>query len=138
VLDSSGNKIPFTAVIQSAANSDGSGAVTVTISGSSIYEAGKFDNCDSALTNGDVVTVLGAASTVYKPNIFFHKDAVTLATIPLPRLHSTDAYITTKDGFSIRVSKYANGDKNTNKVRFDLLAAFGVINPHMVGRAFGV
>jgi len=138
VLDSAGNRIPFTAVIQAAGNTGGSGEVTVTISGSCIYEAGKFDNCDSAITNGDVVTVLGSASTVYKPNLFFHKDAFALATIPLPRMHSTDAYITTKDGFSIRVSKYANGDANTNKVRFDLMAAFGVINPHMAGRAFGV
>lgn len=137
VLDSAGNRIPFTAVIQSAQNSDGAGAVTVTISGSCIYEAGKFDNCDSAITNGDVVTVLGTANTVYKPNLFFHRDAFAMATIPMPRLHSTDAYIITKDGFSIRVSKYANGDANTNKIRFDLMAAFGVINPHMAGRAFG-
>jgi hypothetical protein len=139
MVNSSGNPIKFTGVVQSAANSDGSGVVALTISGNAIYEAsGKYNNIDSAITVGDVVNVLGTANTVYKPNLFFHKDAFTMATVKLPKLHSTDTYITTKDGFSIRVSKYSNGDANTNKVRFDLLAAFGVINPHMAGRAYGV
>jgi hypothetical protein len=139
MFDSSGTAVKFTGVVQSTANSDGSGVVALTISGNAIYESGgKYNNIDSAITVGDVVTVLGTADTVYKPNLFFHRDAFTMATIKLPKLHSTDTYITTKDGFSIRVSKYANGDANTNKVRFDLLAAFGVINPHMAGRGFGV
>lgn len=139
VIDSSGNAVKFTGVVQSTANSDGSGVVSLVISGNAIYESGgKYNNIDSAITVGDVVNVLGTADTVYKPNLFFHKDAFTMATIKLPKLHSTDSYITTKDGFSIRVSKGSNFDANTNKVRFDLLAAFGVINPHMAGRAFGI
>lgn len=139
LVDAAGANVKFTGVVQSAANTGASGETTLTIVGSAIYESGgKYNNIDSAITAGDVVTLLGTANTVYKPNLFFHKDAFTLATIPLPRLHSTDAYVTSEDGFSIRVSKYANGDANTNKVRFDLLAAFGVINPHMAGRAFGV
>jgi len=140
IVDASGNSVKFTGVVQATTDTAGSGVATITISGNAIYEASynKYNNIDSSITAGDVITLLGAADTVYKPNLFFHKDAFTMATIPLPRLHSTDAYITTKDGFSIRVSKYANGDANTNKVRFDLLAAFGVVNPHMAGRGHGV
>jgi hypothetical protein len=139
LIDSSGNSVKFTGVVQSTTATVGSGVATITISGNAIYESGgKYNNIDSEIVAGDVITLLGTANAVYKPNLFFHKDAFTMATIKLPKLHSTDSYITTKDGFSIRVSKYANGDANTNKVRFDLLAAFGVINPHMAGRGYGV
>lgn len=139
MVDSSGNSVKFTGVVQADVATVGSGVASIVISGNGIYESGgKYNNIDSSITAGDVITLLGTAGTVYKPNLFFHKDAFTMATVKLPKLHSTDTYVTTKDGFSIRVSKYSNGDANTNKVRFDLLAAFGVINPHMAGRGYGV
>jgi hypothetical protein len=139
LMDAAGASVKFTGIVQADVATVGSGVASLVISGNAIYESGgKYNNIDSSITAGDVITLLGTAGTVYKPNLFFHKDAFTMATVKLPRMYSTDTYITTKDGFSIRVSKYADGDANTNKVRFDLLAAFGVINPHMAGRGYGV
>jgi hypothetical protein len=114
------------------------GAGNIVVSGPAIYEAtGAYNTVDSALTSGDVVTVLGAASTVYSPNMFWHPDAFTIASVKLPKLYSTDTIGTTKDGLSIRVSKYADGDKNQQSVRFDLLPAFGCLNPFFAGQGWG-
>ena len=60
-----------------------------------------------------------------------------MATVKLPKLYSTDTVATTEDGFSIRVSKYADGDANTQKIRFDLLPAFVTFNPFFAGLGYG-
>jgi hypothetical protein len=61
-----------------------------------------------------------------------------MGTVKLPKLYSTDTIATTEDGMSIRVSKYADGDANTQKIRFDLLPAYATFNPFMAGQGFGV
>ncbi|MBE1108603.1 head protein, partial [Escherichia coli] len=45
--------------------------------------------------------------------------------------------VATYEGFSIRVHKYADGDANVQKMRFDLLPAYVCFNPHMGGQFFG-
>jgi hypothetical protein len=46
--------------------------------------------------------------------------------------------MTTKDGIQMRVSKYADGDANKQKVRFDMLPAYSTFNPFFAGQGFGV
>ena len=65
--------------------------------------------------------------------MFFTKQAFGLGTVKLPKLYSTDTIATTSDGMSIRVSKYADGDANTQKIRFDLLPAYACFNPSVCG-----
>jgi hypothetical protein len=69
--------------------------------------------------------------------MFFTKQAFGLGTVKLPKLYSTDTIATTSDGMSIRVSKYADGDANTQKIRFDLLPAYACFNPLFAGQGFG-
>lgn len=114
-------------------------AATIVVSGAAIYEAnGQYNNVDAAPANGAVVTILGAASTVYQPNMFYSKQAFGLGTVKLPKLYSTDTVATTSDGMSIRVSKYSDGDANTQKIRFDLLPAYACFNPLFAGQGYGV
>ena len=116
-----------------------SNAATIVVSGAAIYEAnGQYNNVDAAPANGAVVTILGAASTVYQPNLFYSKQAFGLGTVKLPKLYSTDTVATTSDGMSIRVSKYSDGDANTQKIRFDLLPAYACFNPLFAGQGYGV
>ena len=75
---------------------------------------------------------------MYQPNLFYMKQAFGIGTVKLPKLYSTDTIATTSDGMSIRVSKYADGDANTQKIRFDLLPAYATFNPFMAGHGFGV
>ena len=116
------------------------GAGTLLVAGPAIIEAnGQYNTVSSALTSGDVITLLNAsASTIFQPSMFYHKEAFGMGTVKLPKLFSTDTVTTSVDGMSIRVSRYADGDANTQKVRFDLLPAFITFNPFFAGQGYGV
>ena len=138
ILDATGAQVAWTGTVVADATVTG-GAATIVVSGAAIYEAnGQYNNVTAAPTSGDVVTILGAASTLYQPNLFYTKQAFGVCTVKLPKLYSTDTIATTSDGFSIRVSKYADGDANTQKIRFDLLPAYACFNPLFAGQGFGV
>jgi hypothetical protein len=134
-----GALIPFRQTVVTGVTLDGSGTGSISVSPPAIYEAtGAYNNVTSAPTTDTVVTILGASATAYQPNLFYQKDAIMLATIKLGRMFATDVFFETADGISVRVSKYADGDKNQNKIRFDILPAFGVMNPMFGGKSFGL
>ncbi len=138
VMGANGLPLKFRATVLSGGDTNGGGAVTVTVSPAGIFEAnGQYNNISSALTSGDVINILGSASTEYQPNLFYSKAAIGVGFVKLPKLYSTDTIMTTKSGVSIRVSKYADGDRNKNIVRFDALPAFCCFNPLFGGRGFG-
>lgn len=138
-LDAAGAAILWTATVTADVTLGASGEGNLVVTGPAIIEAdGQYNTVDTALTSGDVITILGTASAVYQPALFFHPDAFAIATVKLPKLFSTDTVATTSDGFSLRVSKYSDGDANTQKVRFDLLPAFGTMDPFKAGQGYGV
>lgn len=137
VLDEAGAAVPWTGTVLSVVTIAGNEA-TVVVSGAAIFEAnGQYNNVDAAPAAGAVVTILGAAATVFQPNLFYTEQAFGLGSVKLPKLYSTDTIATTEDGMSIRVSKYSDGDANTQKIRFDLLPAYAVFNPNFAGQGFG-
>lgn len=137
--DGSGNMVKWRGVVTEDSAAFAGGEGTIKVAGPAIYEAGgQYNTVNAALADGDVITILGTDTTVYQPSLLFHKQAFGLGTVKLQKLYSTDTVATTKDGFSIRVSKYADGDKNKQMVRFDLLPAFACFNPYMGGQCFGV
>lgn len=138
MIDETGAEILFTGTVTADVTLDGSGAGNITVTGPAIYEAsGAYNTVDSAPVSGDVVTLLGSASTLYQPNLFWHKQAFSIGSVPIKKLYSTDTIATTEDGLQIRVSKYADGDKNKQIVRFDLRPAYAVLNPFFAGQGFG-
>jgi hypothetical protein len=137
-IDQTGSQVKFRAVVLADVVLSGTGTGDLVIAGSAINEAnGQYNTISSALADGDVITVLGAAGYVAQPNLFFHKQAFGMATVKLPKLYSTDTIATTEDGYSLRVSKYSDGDANTQKVRFDILPAFVTFNPFFAGLGYG-
>lgn len=138
ILDETGANVVFTATVAQAVTLSGTGTGNIVINGPAIYEAtGAYNTVDSAPVSGDVVTIGGAASTTYQPNMFWHPDAFTIASVPIMKLHSTDTLATTADGLQLRVSKYSDGDANKQTVRFDLHPAYGTLNPFFAGHAYG-
>lgn len=137
--DATGAQILWSGVVTADVTLSG-GAGTIAVAGAGIYEAnGQYNTVDSALTSGDVVTIINAAaSTVYQPNLFYHKQAFGIGFVKLKKLYATDTVVTTKDGLSIRVCKYADGDANKQKVRFDVVPAYATFNPFFAGQGFGV
>lgn len=137
ILDSSGANVVWTATVSADASLT-SGAGTLVLTGPGIFEAsGAYNTTDTAIVTTDVITILGADSTTYQPNLFWHPDAFTIASVPIKKLHSTDTLATTADGLQMRVSKYSDGDANKQTVRFDLHPAFGCMNPFFAGQGFG-
>lgn len=138
-LDGSGSPVKWRGVVTEDSDAFVAGAGTIKVAGPAIFESGgQYNTVNAALADGDVITILGTDSTVYQPSMLFHKQAFGLGTVKLPKLYSTDTVATTADGFSIRVSRYADGDSNTQKVRFDMLPAFACFNPYFGGQCFGI
>ncbi len=138
IFDSAGAQVKFRGTVTTAVTLGSSGEGNVTVANAAIYESGgAYNTVSSALTTSDVVTILGSSAAVVQPALFYHPQAFAMATVKLPKLFSTDTVAVTKDGISIRVSKYADGDANVQNVRFDLLPAFGTMNPYFAGQGFG-
>ena len=139
ILDASGSTIIFSGVVTEDVTLGASGDGTLVVSGAAIFEAdGQYNTVASAPVSGDVVTLLGSASTLYQPAMFYHKQAFGLGTVKLPKLYEGDTIATTEDGMSIRVTKYSDGDANKQKIRFDLLPAYATFNPFFAGQGFGI
>lgn len=137
IIDALGAKVLFTGTVQTDASLT-TGAGTMIITGPGIYEAnGQYNTVDSALTSGDIVTILGADTTLYQPNLFWHKEAFSIGSVPIKKLYSTDTVGTTKDGLQIRVSKGSDFRGNKQLVRFDLRPAYAALNPLFAGQGFG-
>tara|TARA_R110002153_G_scaffold32121_1_gene97387 strand:+ start:4873 stop:6171 length:1299 start_codon:yes stop_codon:yes gene_type:complete len=135
-----GNEILYTAAVSADADSNGSGVATVIVNGPAIFEAsGAYNTIASALASGDSVSVIsGAVGSTNKPNLFYHKDAFGLCTVALPRLEGgVESSSASHEGFTMRVSKFADGVTNTQKLRIDMLPAFACYNPLLAGRLFG-
>ena len=139
MIDAAGANVLWTGVVVADVTLSGTGTGNIVVAGPAIYEAaGQYNTVDAAPVITDVVTLSSAASTLYQPNLFYTKQAFGLGTVKLPKLYATDTVATTSDGMSIRVTKYSDGDSNTQKVRFDLLPAYATFNPFFAGQGFGV
>jgi hypothetical protein len=139
MFDAAGAQILFQGIVTADVVLDASGEGTLVVTGPAIWEtAGQYNTTSAAVVSGDVITILGTSAAVVQPNLFFHPQAFGLGTVKLPKLSAQDTIATTEDGFSIRVTKYSDGDKNQQTIRFDLLPAFATFNPFFAGQGFGL
>ena len=139
ILDQTGNPILWRAIVTTDAVIDGAGAVTIIVAGPAIKEANQqYDTVQTALTAGDVVTLKHSVSTLYQPNMFYHKNAFAIGSVPLPKLSTQDTLMKTKDGLQIRMSRGSSIRGNSQVLRLDLLPAFGSLNPFLAGQAYGI
>jgi len=137
IINAAGANILWTATVTADASLT-TGAGTLVVTGPGIFEAaGQYNTVDSALTSGDVVTILGADTTLYQPNLFWHKQAFSIGSVPIKKLNSTDTLATTEDGLQMRVSKGVSFRENKQIVRFDFRPAYAVLNPFFAGQGWG-
>ena len=138
VIDATGGNVEFTAVVTVDSAAFSSGAGTLVVSGPGIFEAtGAYNTTDSAIASSDVITILNADSTLFQPNLFWHKQAFGIGSVPIAKLNSTDTLATTEDGLQFRVSKGVDFLANKQIVRFDFRPAYAVLNPFFAGQGFG-
>ncbi len=137
ILDAAGAPILWTATVVADVTLSG-GAGNVTVTGPAIFEDGEaYNTVSQAPLSGDIVTFSGAANAIIQPNLFWHKQAFSIGSVPIKKLHSTDTLATTEDGLQFRISKGVGFLENEQKVRFDFRPAYGVMNPFFAGQGFG-
>ena len=137
VIDGTGANVEWTGVL-TADSTLTSGAGIFVVSGPAIFEAGgAFNTVDSAIANGAVITILNADSTLFQPNLFWHKQAFGIGSVQIKKLFSTDTIGTTKDGLQFRISKGAGFLENRQDIRIDFRPAYAVLNPFFAGQGFG-
>ncbi len=138
VIDGSGAQVLFTATVAETVVLGSSGEGNVTVTGPAIFEAsGAYNTTDTALATSDVVTSLYPSGAVTQANLFYHKNAFGIGSVPIEKLFSTDTVGTTKDGLQLRCSKGASIRENKQIVRFDLRPAYAALNPFFAGQGFG-
>lgn len=115
------------------------GAGTIVVTGPAISEVGgQYNTVSQPILSGDIITLQGSDDTLVQPALFWHKQAFTVASVPMKKLHSTDTVATTADGLQFRVSKGVGFLENQQKVRIDFRPAFGVMNPFFAGQGYGI
>lgn len=138
VVNDAGANVLFTGVVNQAVTLSGTGTGNVVITGPAIFEsAGQYNTTATAAVSGDVVTLLGSASTLYQPNLFWHRDAFAIGSVPMKKLYSTDTIMQTSDGLQVRISKGTSIRENKQIVRFDLRPAYATLNPFFAGQGWG-
>lgn len=144
-LDASGANITWKGIVVADTVLTGT-ADSIVVSSPAIFETlanpvsgtrtGQYNSVVAALTTSDVINITSGSAATEQPNLFYHPQAFSVATVRIPKLFNTDTEVQTADGFSLRVSKYSDGDANRQKVRFDLLPAFAALNPWFAGHGW--
>jgi hypothetical protein len=138
VIMNGATPVKWRGVVTADATVSGTGTATIIVAGPAIKESTEqYDTVDVGLAAGDVVTLLHGASTLYQPNMFYHKNAYSIGSVPLPKLSAQDVLMKTKDGLQLRMSRGSSLRENKQILRVDMLPAFAVLNPFLAGQAYG-
>lgn len=119
------------------ANGTTTATTTLTIS-PPIITAGPHQTVDAAPADDATITVLGSASTGYRQNMLFHKNAMALACVPMEMPAAAyGASRQTYKGISLRVIPIYDGTNDVSKWRLDLLYGRKLIDPRLATRLSG-
>lgn len=114
------------------------GSTSIPIS-PAIVTSGPFQNVTASPTTGSPYVIMGAASTAYQQNILYHKDAFTLACVPLwrpPTNGVLDSATMTDSGLSVRVVKFYDGTNDNAITRLDVLFGWAATYPELADRIY--
>lgn len=117
------------------------GATSLPIS-PAIVTSGAFQNVSASPTTGQPFVILGAASTGYSCNVAFHKDAFTLAMVPMimpPNKNGVvDVAMETHDGFTVKVTQFYDGVNDNYIWRIDVLFGWAATYPELSVKYYGI
>jgi hypothetical protein len=126
-------------VVTTSANSDGSGNATLAIS-PSIVTTGTTQNVSAAPADNAAITVLGASGVSAVSNIGFHKDAFTLASVPMATfggLARSSVEYDADTGISIRITQGMDVTNDKLLTRCDVLYGWAATRPEWAFRVEG-
>lgn len=113
------------------------GATVIPVS-PAMVTTGAFQNCIASTASAAYI-IFGAASTGYQQNLLYHKDAFTLACVPLwkpPTNGVLDSATMTDGGLSVRVVKFYDGTNDNAITRMDVLFGWAATYPELANRIY--
>jgi hypothetical protein len=125
---STGSLQQFTVTTAAAA-----GATSLLIS-PAITPTGQFQNVTASPANTAAITFYGTASTGFQANIGFHRDAFTLACVPMATFGKSgvvEIKTETYKGISLRMVKFYDGVNDDLITRFDVLYGWAAPYPEL-------
>jgi hypothetical protein len=100
-----------------------------------IVTSGPFQNVTASPTTGAPYVIIGAASTAYNTNVAFHKDAFTLAMVPMWAPPGGKGVIDvaqkSEDGFTVKVTEFYDGINDNSIMRIDVLFGWVATYPEL-------
>lgn len=108
-------------------------ATSISIS-PAITVTGAFQNVTASPTTAAPYVIVGAASTSYGTNVAFHKDAFTLAMVPLwtpPEGQGVKSSVHSDEGFTITVTEGFDIVNYNNIIRLDVLFGWAAPYPQL-------
>lgn len=110
------------------------GATSIPIS-PAIVTSGAFQNVTASPTSGAPFTIFGTASGAYQANVGFHKDAFTLAMVPMWAPPGGKGVIDvaqeTYKGFTVKVTEFYDGVNDNSIMRLDVLFGWAATYPEL-------
>lgn len=115
------------------------GATALPIS-PAIVPTGAFQNVTNATTAANFA-IRGAASTAYSTNVAYHKDAFTLAMVPMwmpPKTGVMDVAQETHEGMTVKVTQVYDGVNDNSLMRIDVLFGWAATYPELSTKYYSV
>lgn len=122
-------------LMQFVVTADVAAAATSIPISPAIVTSGAFQNVTASPTNGAPFTIFGTASGSYQANLGFHKDAFTLAMVPMWAPPGGKGVIDvaqeTYKGFTIKVTEFYDGVNDNSIMRLDVLFGWAATYPEL-------
>ena len=100
-----------------------------------LVTSGAFQNVTASPTTGLPFTIFGVASGAYQANVGFHKDAFTLAMVPMWAPPGGKGVIDVAQesykGFNIKVTEFYDGVNDNSIMRLDVLFGWAATYPEL-------
>jgi len=113
------------------------GATSIPIS-PAIVTSGAFQNVTASPTTAQPYVIVGAASTNYQTNIAFHKDAFTLAMVPMevPTGLGVKCTQMSRNGFTVKVTDGYDFINDNTMMRIDVLYGWAATYPELASKYY--
>jgi hypothetical protein len=109
-------------------------AVSLPIS-PALTPSGAFQNVTNSPANGAGITIFGTASGSYNTSVAFHKDAFTLASVPMYAPPGGKGVIDVAQkeykGINLKVTEFYDGVNDNYIMRFDVLFGWAATYPEL-------
>lgn len=107
-----------------------------------IVTSGAFQNVTASPTTGQPYVIQGSASTSYATNVAYHKDAFTLAMVPMWAPPSGKGNVSVSqmsdDGLTVKVTEIYDGINDVSVMRLDVLFGWAATYPELSVKYYSV